>query len=429
MIFLMLRRILFFLFFTPLFFSQLFAQNYCEMNRFDEFIFDSVQIEYIDNILYGEAIDQLGDTQKLKLDIYKPFPIYDTLEKKPLIMFVHGGGLVGGDKESEGAADLGYLYGQLGFVFASIDYRIGWNNGDEITGCGGDTVDLNRATYRAVQDTRAAYRYLKANAALYGIDTNFIFVEGNSAGSTVLLYCLYAEQEDFDQQFYDELGSIDTAVNELTNYGFEPDAFIGEASGFPNLNLFIDEYFPSMYFHGTCDSIVPYFDGPLFFCEEPFINPIYYGSWEQTELMKELNREYHFYTGEGASHDVVIPDSLVIYSQDFLKEILCDDLSTKEIYRVLGKKKCAVENNGELFIVQIFPNPVNDIIHLTVTGSRDKDIDLSIFNSMGQIVLLELIDFYPPIRSYEIDISILPRGVYYMKVSQRQEEYVAKFIK
>ena len=83
----------------------------------------------------------------------------------------------------------------------------------------------------------------------------------------------------------------------------------------------------------------------------------------------------------------------------------------------------------ELFIVQIYPNPVNDIIHLTVTGSRDRDVDLSIFNSMGQAVLIELIDFYPPIRSYEIDISILPRGIYYMKVSQRQEEYVVKFVK
>jgi hypothetical protein len=48
---------------------------------------------------------------------------------------------------------------------------------------------------------------------------------------------------------------------------------------------------------------------------------------------------------------------------------------------------------------------------------------------MGQAVLIELIDFYPPIRDYTVDVSILPRGIYYMKVSQRQQEYVVKFIK
>ena len=126
------------------------------MDRFDRLIFDSLQIQFIKDIEYGEAVNNLGNNQNLKLDIYKAFPGVDTLDKKPLIMFVHGGGLVGGDKESEGAVELGYLYARAGYVYASIDYRIGWDNGDEESGCGGDTVDLFRATYRAVQDVKGA---------------------------------------------------------------------------------------------------------------------------------------------------------------------------------------------------------------------------------------------------------------------------------
>ena len=84
--------------------------------------------------------------QDLKLDIYRPKPALDELTKKPAIFFVHGGGLVGGSKDSQGAVDLGYLYAQLGYVYISIDYRIGWNNGEAEDGCGGDTIDLFRAT-------------------------------------------------------------------------------------------------------------------------------------------------------------------------------------------------------------------------------------------------------------------------------------------
>ncbi|MBP9796197.1 MAG: alpha/beta hydrolase, partial [Chitinophagales bacterium] len=168
------------------------SQNYCDIERFDQLIFDSLDVEIITNIEYGHAINNLGNDQNLHLDIYRPKPSLDTMIKKPLVMFVHGGGLVGGDKDSEGAVDLGYLYARAGFVYASIDYRIGWNNGEEEDGCGGDTIDLFRATYRAVQDVRAAFRFLKANADAYGIDTNYIILEGNSAGSRLVMFATYA---------------------------------------------------------------------------------------------------------------------------------------------------------------------------------------------------------------------------------------------
>ncbi len=424
----MMRIFCIYFFCAPLFILHLQAQNYCEMDRFDQVIFDSTEVELIVNIEYGEAYNNLGVNQKLYLDIYRPKTEIDTLEKKPLVMFVHGGGLVGGNKDSEGAVELGYSYAQAGYIYSSVNYRLGWNNGDE-SGCGGDTTDLLRATYRAVQDVRAAFRYLKANADAYGIDTNYIIVEGNSVGSRLVMFAAYAEQEDYDSQFYDELGSIDTAVNDYSNYQFNPIGLITEAGGIETPEILLRKELPSLFFHGTCDSIVPYFSGPTFSCYEPFVYPFLYGSWEITEMFKANGRSFQLYTGEGAGHDVAPPDSIFFYAKDFINEILCETTTSKEIYRVLGRYKCAVANNGELFITQVYPNPVNDIINLTVTGAHEKEVDLSIFNSMGQAVLIELIDFYPPIRDYTVDVSILPRGIYYMKVSQRQQEYVVKFIK
>ncbi len=405
------------------------AQDYCEMDRFDNLIFDSTDVEVVTNIIYGEGINNLNNNQKLYLDIYYPKLAIDPLAKKPFIMFVHGGGLVGGDKDSEGAVELGYLFARAGYVFASVDYRIGWDSGEEGSSCNGDTIDLFRASYRAIQDVRAAFRFLKSNADAYGIDTNYMILEGNSAGSRLIMFATYAQQSDFYPQFYDELGSIDTAINDIGNYNYNPIALITEAGGIETPEILMRKDIPSMFFHGTCDSIVPYFSGPTFTCYDPIQYPKLFGSWSITQMFNDAGRKYHFYTGEGAGHDVAPSDTIFNYSKSFLKEILCNNFTKKEIYRVIGKFKCAVENNGELYVVNLFPNPATDYLYLNVTGSRIRDIDLNIYNAIGQVVKSNLLDFYPPIRDYTIDVSALSHGIYYLRISQRQEVYVVKFVK
>lgn len=406
-----------------------FAQNYCDVDRFDRAIFDSADLEIISNIKYGSAINNLGIDQDLYLDIYHPNPDVDTMIKKPLIVFVHGGGLVGGDKNSAGSVDLGYLYARSGFVYATINYRLGWDKGEQEDGCGGDTTDLFKATYRAVQDVRAALRFLKANAEIYGIDTNYIIVQGNSAGSRIIMFATYAEQENYRPEFFDEMGSIDTSGNDIINSNFNPIALITEAGGIEQPELLLRKEIPFLFFHGTCDSIVPYFAAPAYFCYEPFPYPDLYGSWELTEMYKALGRTYQFYTGEGAGHDVALPDTIYQYSKSFIKEIFCGNPTTKEFYRVLGKKKCAIGNKGELNIESLYPNPVSDNINLTVTSTQANDVELYIYNVIGQTFYTTTLDFYPPIKEYSLDVSFLNHGMYFLQIRQQYKMFVRPFVK
>jgi len=48
----------------------------------------------ITNISYGSAIDYLHNTQDLLVDFYEPHN--DHFKKRPLIIYVHGGGFRGG---------------------------------------------------------------------------------------------------------------------------------------------------------------------------------------------------------------------------------------------------------------------------------------------------------------------------------------------
>jgi len=103
----------------------------------------------------------------LVIDIYMP-PKHAT--PKPLVLYIHGGGWVGGHTRHGGAlanfpAALARLASE-GFVVASLEYRL-----------------AAEAPFPAqVQDVRAALRFLKANAATYGLDPARTGIWGGSAG-------------------------------------------------------------------------------------------------------------------------------------------------------------------------------------------------------------------------------------------------------
>ena len=101
----------------------------------------------------------------------------------------------------------------------------------------------------------------------------------------------------------------------------------------------------------------------------------------------------------------------------------------EDVYRVIGKYRCAVANNGDLFIQPVYPNPVSDNITIEVSSTRNRDVDLWIYNDLGQTIKSETFDFYPPVKTYTVDVSDFPKGIYFMVVSQRQEIYVIKFVK
>ncbi len=103
----------------------------------------------------------------LIVDIYMP---QKAGGPKPLVLYIHGGGWVGGHTRQSGPlsnfpAALAKLSSE-GFVVASLEYRLS-----------------GEAPYPAqLQDARAAIRFLKANAAKYGLDPARVGVWGGSAG-------------------------------------------------------------------------------------------------------------------------------------------------------------------------------------------------------------------------------------------------------
>lgn len=108
----------------------------------------------------------VANNYEAKLDLYKR---RDAQGPQPTLIFIHGGGWVGGTKET---AILSFLpYFEMGWNVVNVEYRLG---------------RVSRAP-AAVEDCLCALRWVAANAKNHNIDLSKLVVTGGSAGGHLAL--------------------------------------------------------------------------------------------------------------------------------------------------------------------------------------------------------------------------------------------------
>ena len=101
-----------------------------------------------------------------KLDVYSRS---DTPTPQPTLVWIHGGGWTGGNKEGATFSLLPYM--EMGWNVVNVEYRLA-------------KTSLAPA---AVEDCLCALRWVIRNAKLYGFDTSKLVVSGSSAGGHLAL--------------------------------------------------------------------------------------------------------------------------------------------------------------------------------------------------------------------------------------------------
>ena len=155
----------------------------------------------------------------LRLDVY--FPDGNSTDR-PVLMFIHGGGFTGGIKHKPEIVEMAEYYASRGWVYVSIDYRTTEELGDiddmsqeeiidyyqgiapkewiEHTFEGAEStkqIQQSVAMYAAQRDSKAALRWIVANADTYSIDVDEIAVGGASAGSITTIALGISNEGDF----------------------------------------------------------------------------------------------------------------------------------------------------------------------------------------------------------------------------------------
>jgi acetyl esterase/lipase len=115
-----------------------------------------------DNVIFERDLEYANaGGAHLQLNLARPRNVIGPL---PAVLCIHGGGFRAGSRE--GYNKLCLMLAQRGFVATTISYRLAPTN----------------QFPAAVHDTKAAVRWLRANAAKYGLDPARIGVTGSSAG-------------------------------------------------------------------------------------------------------------------------------------------------------------------------------------------------------------------------------------------------------
>lgn len=207
------------------------------------------------DIVYATLPDV--DPALLSLDL--TLPARDLSNPPPLVVFIHGGGMVGGDKQSLEIFynDVGNIVGST-YAVASVNYRL-----------------MPDAQFPAqLYDVRAAVQWLRAHADEFGYDGDRIGLWGfSSGGCLALLLGLTAGEDDLAGSI-GEYTEVSTDVSAICSYygttdfqtmvGGTPWSYLGCEEGDDDFAAFASPVShvsaddpPVFLLHGTWDQYLP----------------------------------------------------------------------------------------------------------------------------------------------------------------------------
>lgn len=417
-------------FVTLLFFThnQISAQDYCITGRFSEKeYFSAAQIQYENNIVYGLA-EKWYENKPAPVyntfDIAFPANAADALNERPLIVLVHGGGFLGGDKNN--LAEHITSLAKRGFVAVSLNYRLGWDSGSDPSGCTGDPVSLSREIYMATQDIKAAMRFLVHNAPTYGIDTGNIFMGGFSAGGMAAInsvFCSQAEYDAVDPWIKNELGPLNTVTNSLTD-SYTVKGVLNMWGAIIDIDA-LNEPIPVISFYGTDDDIIPAVSGTIYGCTDHGYE-IIAGSEGITNKLNTMGVCNQVHSNPGAGHEAYEIAYLIPNIACFVKHILCGECESGSFtYTIPACETIEVSPDNVIDIstsVKIYPNPAAEFV-LVMLQEMAGDEKLQLFDMQGNLVPVKAKQIA---GGFNLDVSTAEAGMYILQISNSKGVAVQK---
>lgn len=370
---------------------------------------------YVDSIFAGSTITTVtySSVYNLQMDIYQPTG--DTVKNRPLVILAHGGSFTSGNRTDDATVvSLCKDLANKGYVTASIEYRL--------TG----TINLVNAdsaineVLEAVGDGKAAVRYfykdVLTNGNTYNIDTNNIFLGGNSAGAVLFMHYAYVtDVNQLSSQFQAILANIGGGLEGISgNPGYSSNfkgtinlaGALNDASWINQCNK------PLVSAQGTADPIVPYNCGrpeygavPVTLC----------GLGAMAPYITAHSSIYDTLTFPGAGHvpwqgggqDFYMVDTLVT---GFLNRVLCaPTLPTCFVATPNG-----IQDVQYSATLSLYPNPAASVLNIQ---SSEPINTISMTDEMGRIVS-QISDINA--MNYAVSTSQLTAGIYFVRINDNK---------
>lgn len=378
------------------------------------------------NLWYGNATRFNGATDSLRLNLFKPAG--DGQVERPLVIAIHGGGFSAGNRNE--LNDYCSTLASMGWACATISYRLGfYGTGLLDPPYTYDPNEIRRATYRAMQDTKGAIRYLKGRSAQDSTSTTNVLLVGFSAGAFAAMHTAYLDrpeekpvaasaigqvQHGFNFFLRPDLGPVEGALN----VGTHDASVLGVVNIFGALldTAYIESLAdPALYsYHQTLDPVVgcghqrPYWGIGL---GVPDNYPWVHGSCSIDQRMQGLGfapGRYQFTLHNGNEHDIHDPVAILLESLQWMRDLFCT--VTTEVTEQRPTP------------IRVHPNPSNGVLLVDIPGHDPMVYEVR--DAMGRLVDAgKLLNDGRP-----LDLGHLPSGLYLLRAAVDGREVVARFV-
>ena len=230
----------------------------------------------------------------LEMDIYTP--VGDDTAERPLLLMMHGGSFLFGNKEEPGQTGWCQYFASLGYVAVSINYRLGFHARKK---------EFREAELRALEDADAALEYLLGREDLR-IDPERVFAAGTSAGAITALNLAFRLYGDKPME----------KVSPRLPAGFHIRAVANLWGSVHDLSVLENAQAPILSFQSTADPVMPYDRGyPVGWAGKLFSDPMY-GTHAIHEKALELGLRAEHHPCPEPRHRLHLDDALE-YTQRF----------------------------------------------------------------------------------------------------------------
>ena len=384
--------------------------------RYAEPIFDEVSVSTA--IPFSSAVKE-GETSPttLFLDFYEPQG--DTLSARPLVITVFGGAFVAGGRDYADMVEYCTRLAKHGYAAASIDYRLlsFWNI---------NATSLIRTAYMAAQDVSSAVRFFKYHQEQFKIDTEQVFLLGNSAGSIAILSEIFLDEDERPVETYvsPDLGPMHSSG--YPEYADVSPAVAGAVPHWGGVNgldvIDKEEFVPLCMIHGTDDTTVPYDSGYCYNGMLPDVMPFMYGSHAMVQRLDDLDiSDYEFHPFEGEGHAFYLSGVGQLIEEKFNA---CFGITRDFLFNHLKFPTSVAESNEPR--IQVYPNPATDLLTIHFGDvAQCKPLNVTVMDVMGRAVFAETVSS----MEARLDVSQWPSGVYVIRTEQEGVCGVRKFVK
>jgi para-nitrobenzyl esterase len=385
------------------------VQSQCSNGRY----YDKIFSPSVSTVTYGNAMKFDSTYVDLKMDIYQPSG--DQFAYRPLIVLAFPGSFTAGSRLSPDITQLCDNFVRRGYVCASIDYRLGFENGND-----SDTNQF-KAFMRGVQDMKAAVRYFYKDALTtnnYRIDTNQIFIGGTSAGAFIALNYAYLKLDTLSRTGDDWAPAVFLALGGAEGASGNP-GYSTKVKGVIDLCGAIADTVWMMPgdpilvgVHGTDDATVSCYYDSVYASTHP--ESLLFGGGDIKNRLSHIPFNHMIYLFQGADHvPFILPipylppastymDSTVWIVRDFLyQNVICDSALVS-----------AVDDIRPEAAVAIFPNPSEDFIQI-VSSERDE-LQAEVFSIGGRLIARKTLASYSTLKFAKQDFS---PGTYLLQIS------------